>query len=1417
MYQEEKRYIERIDYSRIKKILPIPDLIQVQKESYRIFLQLDLLPEEREDTGLQAAFKSIFPITDFKEAASLEFVSYTLGTWECKCGKLAGLENAKGRCGECGSLTPGYSESEHPHCPNCGSIGNIIFPLCDECGDRVQLKLRHTPEECIDKGYTYSISLKVKLRLIPWSKDPSSPYKTFKDIKEQEVYFGEIPLMTPNGTFIINGTERVIVNQLHRSPGVFFLPGEQRGLYIAKIIPIKGPWIVFEYDNKDILYFRMDKRKKLLGSIFLRAIGYGTDEEILKAFYRIYRITYKNNHFFWQMDETLAGLIVDANVTNPSTGELIAQKGKKLTKSLINLMIKVGIKEVPIIEDEFEGAHFASSVEKIAEVNTPVEKEHIQKIKEKNLSFEIFFPEKDEIGNVISETLKRDKKKSRDEALIEIFKKLRPSEPPNAENAKILFEETFFNPQRYDISKIGKIKFNIKFSQDSSLEERYLTPPQWVEIVKYLLRAKNGLEPIDDIDHLGNRRVRSVGELAENSFRIGLLRMERTIKERMTVSADLSSMMPADLINPKPVIAALKEFFATGELSQFMDQTNVLAELTHKRRLSAMGPQGLSRERAGFEVRDVHPTHYGRICPIETPEGGSIGLISSLSIYARINEFGFIETPYRKVLNGKIVDYFKIMHPKNSNFKIGEIVEKEPLQKEMIRLQKEQKQLPIFKPHVFYLNAWEEEKYVISQANVDVDSDGKIINEFVISRQGGAFKIVPRERVDFIDLSPKQVVSVSASLIPFLEHDDANRALMGSNMQRQAVPLLRPQAPIVGTGMEYEVARKSGSVIVCKRSGTVESVDSQRILVRVEENEQSYGLSTDLYILTKFRRTNQNTLLHHRPLVKKGERIYAGQILADSSCTDKGELALGSNVLVAFIPWRGYNFEDAIIVSEKLVKEDTYTSIHIIEESIEVRDTKLGPEEVTRDIPHVKETLLRNLDEHGIVRIGAYVKPGDILVGKLAPKGETQLTPEEKLLKAIFGEKALDVKDVSLYCKPGVEGTVIDVKVFIRKGAEKDGRTAKIEEEEIEKIKRNFNDEKKILQMEKETRIRKFLRGEKLAKDIQIEKKVYKKGTVLTDNILDSIPPQFYKKIKIEGNPEKEETIASIENKIEKQIEALKTFMKERIESIKKGDELPPGIIKIIKIYIVSKRRLMEGDKIAGRHGNKGVIATIVPEEDMPFLPDGTPIDIVLNPLGVPSRMNVGQILETHLGWAAKALGLKFASPVFEGVKEEEIKEFLKQAGLPPNGKIKLRDGLTGEFFDQEVTVGYLYMMKLHHLVEDKIHARATGPYSLITQQPVGGKAQFGGQRFGEMEVWALEAYGAAYTLQEMLTVKSDDIAGRWNIYDSIVKGDHSFKSTFPESVNVLVKELQSLGINMEFIPKKKKELPWGFVINKGS
>ncbi len=1411
---DEKRYTKRIDSSTIPQILPIPDLMRVQIESYKKFLQLDLLPEEREDIGLQAAFKGIFPITDFKETASLEFVEYTLGNWECKCGKLSGLENAKGRCRECGSLTPVYSDSENPCCPNCGSTLNITFLLCDLCGDRVQLKIRYSPEECIDKGYTYSIPLKVKLRLIPWSKDPSAPYKTFRDIKEQEVYFGEIPLMTPNGTFIINGTERVIVNQLHRSPGVFFLPGEQKGLFIAKIIPVKGPWIVFEYDGKDVLYFRMDKRKKLIGSIFLRAIGYSKDDDILKAFYKNYKVTYKNSSFYWELNDSLVGLIVESNVVNPRTGEVIVSKGKKLTKSLINLLLKEGLKEIPIIEDELEGAYLASSIEKIGEANTPLEKELLQKIKEKQLSFEIFFPEKDEIGIVISETLKRDKKKSREEALIEIFKKLRPSEPPNAENAKTLFDETFFNPQRYDISKIGKIKFNIKFGQETSLEERFLTPSQWVEIIKYLLRAKNGLETIDDIDHLGNRRVRSVGELAENVFRIGLLRMERTIKERMTVSTDLTQSMPADLINPKPVIAALKEFFATGELSQFMDQTNILAELTHKRRLSAMGPQGLSRERAGFEVRDVHPTHYGRICPVETPEGPSIGLISSLSIYARINEYGFIETPYRKVVNGRIVDYFKIIHPRDSSFKRGDIIDKDTLQKELEVLRRSHKQLPEYEPYVFYLNAWEEEKYVISQANVEADESGRILNDFVIARQGGNFRVVPREKVDFIDLSPKQVVSVAASLIPFLEHDDANRALMGSNMQRQAVPLLRPEAPLVGTGMEYEVARKSGSVVVCKRSGIVESSDSQRILVRVDENEQSYGLSTDLYTLTKFRRTNQNTLLHHRPLVKKGEKVSAGQILADSSCSHKGELALGRNVLVAFIPWRGYNFEDAIIVSEKLIKEDAYTSIHIIEESIEVRDTKLGPEEVTRDIPHVKETLLRNLDEHGIVRIGAYVKPGDILVGKLAPKGETQLTPEEKLLRAIFGEKALDVKDVSLYCKPGVEGSVIDVKVFTRRGAEKDGRTSQIEEEEIEKIKRDFNDEKKIINMEKIAKIKKLLKDEKLAKDIQIEKKIFKKGTVLTEEIFDSIPPNYYKKLKID-NPEKEEAVANIENRIERQIEALKNSMKEKIENIKKGDELPPGVIKVIKVYIATKRRLNEGDKMAGRHGNKGVIAAVVPEEDMPFLPDGTPIEIVLNPLGVPSRMNVGQILETHLGWAAKALGLKFASPVFEGFKESKIKEYLREAGLPDNGKIKLRDGLTGEYFDQEVTVGYLYMMKLHHLVEDKIHARATGPYSLITQQPVGGKAQFGGQRFGEMEVWALEAYGAAYTLQEMLTVKSDDIAGRWNIYDSIVKGDHSFKSTFPESVNVLVKELQSLGINLEFITTKKKELPWGFVINK--
>jgi DNA-directed RNA polymerase subunit beta len=956
---------------------------------------------------------------------------------------------------------------------------------------------------------------------------------------------------------------------------------------------------------------------------------------------------------------------------------------------------------------------------------------------------------------------------------------------------------------------------NIKLDLDRPLEEKTLSAMDFVEVIKYLLHLRKGEGTVDDIDHLGNRRVRSVGELVENAFRIGLTRMERTVKEKMTVATDLASAMPQDLINSKPVIAALKEFFGSSQLSQFMDQINSLAEVTHKRRLSALGPGGLSRERAGFEVRDIQSSHYGRICPIETPEGPNIGLISSLSCYARVNNFGFVETPYQKVKNGRIVNYVKILHPGQSSFKVGEIIQKDQLEAETRKLDKKKKKhFPVVEPYCFYLTAWEEEKYNIAQANAAVDKKGNFLEELISARYAGDFKLIPKNQIDYIDVSPKQLVSLSTALIPFLEHDDANRALMGSNMQRQAVPLLKPKAPYVGTGMEHLVAKGSGDVVICSRPGVVEFVDAERILIRVDEKKDAkgYDVGTDLYLLTKFLRTNQNTCINHRPIVRKGDRVEEGQILVDSSCTDKGELSLGRNVLCAFMPWRGYNFEDAIIVSEKLIKDDIFSSIHVVEETIEARDTKLGPEEITQDIPNVPDNLLRNLDENGIVRVGAQVKSGDILVGKVAPKGETQLSPEEKLLKAIFGEKALDVKDASLYCSPGIEGTVIDVKIFSRRGLEKGPRAKEIERDEIAKMKRNLDDEISILEGEKWRKIKTVLLGEIIQKEQKIRDLILKKGTKLNEITLNKLKFEDISKLRLNENAQRGAKLKDIDKKVKRQIEALRTVFKEKVETLKKGDELAPGVIQTIKVYVAMKRKLSVGDKVSGRHGNKGIVAKIVPEEDMPRMPDGTPVEIVLNPLGVPSRMNVGQILETHLGWAAKELGLWISTPVFDGISETEIKKLLEKAELPLTGKVPLYDGITGELLDHEVTVGIIYIMKLYHLVDDKIHARSTGPYSLITQQPLGGKAQFGGQRFGEMEVWALEAYGAAFTLQELLTAKSDDVEGRSKIYEAIVKGDLDFTPGLPESVNVLIREIQSLCLNVELEKEEEKEeiLPWG-------
>jgi len=1407
-------YRERQDFSKIKTILPMPDMLAIQKESYANFLQMELLPEERKDIGLQAAFKDVFPISDFKETTELEFISYSLGNWECKCGKLKGIENSRRRCLNCGTLIPPDVEiTENEVCPYCGAVKQIEVPLCSYCGDRVSLKIKYSSMECLQKGYSYSVPLRIKVRLISWEKDPATKTKRLKHIKEQEVYFGELPLMTEKGSFIFNGIERVVVSQLQRSPGVFFRPGDVKGIYIGKIIPYRGAWVEFEYDSKNLLYVRLDRKKKFLASVFMRALGYSSDEDILRLFYTSYQLVPQDGKLYWKVSESLVGKVVDAPVVHPETKEVLIKGRKKLTLEDINRLQEAGIEKIALARKELDGAYALSPVPGIIKANEELEEVKLEKLIATKEPFEVIFPQQEKIGDIISNTLRKDQTKETKEALREIYKKLRPGEPHTMESAYNLFRNMFFNSQKYNFSRVGRLKMNIKLGLNRPLDEKVLAPEDFVEVIKYLLRLRSGEGEVDNIDHLGNRRVRPVGELIENAFRIGLMRMERTVKEKMTVTSDLASAMPQDLINSKPVIAALKEFFGSSQLSQFMDQINSLSEITHKRRLSALGPGGLSRERAGFEVRDIQSSHYGRICPIETPEGPNIGLISSLSSYARVNEFGFIETPYRKVKNGKIIDYVKIIHPGQSDFQMGQMVEQEEFEKVVSRLKKKKVQLPIAEPTCFYLSAWEEEKYNIAQANAPVDEKGEFINDLVSARQAGNFRLIPKDQIDFIDVSPKQLVSLSASLIPFLEHDDANRALMGSNMQRQAVPLLRPEAPLVGTGMEYLVAKGSGDVIVCQRSGVVEFVDAERIIVRVDEERSSsgYEVGTDLYLLTKFLRTNQNTCMNHRPLVRKGDQVVKGQILADSSCTDKGELALGRNVLCAFMPWRGYNFEDAVIVSEKLIKDDIFTSIHIVEESIEARDTKLGPEEITRDIPNVPDSVLRNLDENGIVRIGAYVKPGDVLVGKIAPKGETQLSPEEKLLKAIFGEKALDVKDASLYCPPGVEGTVIDVKIFTRRGSEKGSRAKVIEAEEIRKMERNLNDEISILETEKWRQIRSLLVGEEIIKDQVVSGVQLKKGSKLTEEVLMKIRLEDIPKLKLKDNLDRAKKVKDIEKKVKRQVEAMKAVHKEKVEALKRGDELSPGVIQVIKVYIAMKRKLSVGDKISGRHGNKGIIAKIVPEEDMPRLPDGTPVEIVLNPLGVPSRMNVGQILETHLGWAAKHLGLWIASPVFDGISEEEIKKLLKKAGLPESGKLRLYDGITGELFDQEATVGYIYMMKLYHLVDDKIHARSTGPYSLITQQPLGGKAQFGGQRFGEMEVWALEAYGAAYTLQELLTVKSDDVEGRAKMYEAIVKGDLDFKPGLPESVNVLIRELQSLCLDVELQKKEKEEiLPWG-------
>jgi DNA-directed RNA polymerase subunit beta len=1458
---------QRLDFAKIQGSIQIPNLIEVQKKSYQRFLQMDLLPSEREDAGLQSVFTSVFPIRDFREMSQLEFVDYSIGNWECKCGNLKGLHHLRATCRNCGaSVVTNPYQTGDVVCQKCGTFNKNTPTFCNKCGDPVAMQLKYDVNECQERGMTYSAPLKVTIRLTIYDKDPDSGAKTIRDIKEQEVFYGDIPLMTDNGTFIINGTERVIVSQLHRSPGVFFESANNRTYFLGKIIPYRGSWVEFEYDTKNILYVRIDRKRKFLGSIFLRALGMKSNEEILRTFYQVERISLRDKELFWNVSPGIVDRKLTHEIRNPKSEEVIVGAHKRITETLLKELIKAKITQVRAALADLEGAYSVADVvnrqtgEVLLEANKPLTADLWQAFAEAGITeVDVFFPERDDIGVVLSRTLDKDAIRSAKEALIEIYRKLRPGDPPTLETATNLFRGMFFDPRKYDFSRVGRLKFNIKMGLDTPLDNRTLDTTDFVAAIKYLFKLRKNIGVVDDIDHLGNRRVRAVGELLENQFRIGLVRMERAIKEKMSVYQEMSTAMPHDLVNAKPVMAAIREFFGSSQLSQFMDQTNPLSEITHKRRLSALGPGGLSRERAGFEVRDVHPTHYGRICPIETPEGPNIGLISSLSCFARINDYGFIESPYRRVKGGRIIDYVQIVNAGDSEFKAGDIVERDRVEELNEELKRRK---VVFEPYCFYLSAWEEDKYVVAQANVSLDDKLRITTELVNCRQAGNFVLKHRDEVDYVDVSPKQLVSVAASLIPFLENDDANRALMGSNMQRQAVPLIRGEAPLVGTGMERVTARDSGAVVLCKRDGIVDQVDSERIIVRVESDHSgvlSREVGADIYTLTKFKRSNQNTCINQKPLVRVGDRVKTSQVLADGPCTDRGELGLGRNVLVAFVPWRGYNFEDAILVSEKLVKDDYYTSIHIEEYEIEARDTKLGPEEVTRDIPNISESFLRNLDESGVIRIGAVVKPGDILVGKVTPKGETTLTPEEKLLRAIFGEKAGDVRDASLYCPPGIEGTIVDVKIFTRKGGEKDERHKAIEASQVFKLEKNLADEIRILTDERLKRLEDLLGGKVLQADLHDEKtnkRLLNKGVELNRELIEKISTRNLKRLKLnERDPLLIEKIEEIEEMTSRQIDVLRKITEERKEKLKKGDELPPGVIKLVKVYIAMKRKLSIGDKMAGRHGNKGVIARVVPEEDMPYLPDGTPVEIVLNPLGVPSRMNVGQILETHLGWASKELGnslkrllskeakaealrrwyrevfsetaiwkslqkmsddellefaegfrdgIPFATPVFDGAREAEIRHLLEVAGLPHAGKINLYDGMTGEMFDQPITVGYIYMLKLSHLVDDKIHARSIGPYSLITQQPLGGKAQFGGQRFGEMEVWALEAYGAAHILQELLTAKSDDVYGRAKIYEAIVKGEPGIEPGVPESFNVLVRELQSLCLDVELMKRQK-------------
>jgi DNA-directed RNA polymerase subunit beta len=1381
----------RRSFGKIREVAAMPNLIEVQKDSYEQFLQMNIPADERKMQGLQEVLSSVFPIKDFSDKAEIDFVKYEL---------------------------------EDP---------------------------KYDVDECYARGMTFAAPLRVTLRLSVFDVDEETGLRSIRDIKEQDVYMVDMPLMTRNGTFIVNGTERVIVSQMHRSPGVFFdhdggkTHASGKYLFAARIIPYRGSWLDFEFDAKDVLNVRIDRRRKLPVTTFLRAL-YGAEtedyilecqkkdkaidpllvqgmsnEEILATFYKT--IVYSHDKKGWKTAfdaERLRGTKLAYDLVDAKSGKVVADAGTKMTPRLLRKLGEDGLKDVLIQEEELVGSYLAQDIldQKtglvIFEAGHELTADDIAKAVELGLTdVPVLGIDHLNVGPYIRTTLLADKCDTREEALIDIYRVMRPGEPPTVESAEGLFHSLFFDPERYDLSAVGRVKMNARLNLDADDQLRVLRKEDILAILRYLHDLKDGRGEVDDIDNLGNRRVRSVGELMENQVRLGLMRMERAIRERMS-SVDIDNYMPHDLINSKPAQAAVREFFGSSQLSQFMDQTNPLSEITHKRRLSALGPGGLTRERAGFEVRDVHPTHYGRICPIETPEGPNIGLINSLSTFARVNQYGFIESPYRRVVDGKVTD------------------------------------------EVIYMSAMEEARYTIAQANTPLNDKGQFTDDLVSCRKAGENLMSLPDSIEFIDVSPKQIVSVAAALIPFLENDDANRALMGSNMQRQAVPLLRTDAPLVGTGMELPVARDSGAAVAARRSGVVVEVDANRIVIRATEELRSDEPVVDIYKMMKFQRSNQSTCINQRPLVKVGDILKAGDIIADGPSTQLGELALGRNVLVAFMPWNGYNFEDSILLSERIVADDVFTSIHIEEFEVMARDTKLGPEEITRDIPNVGEEALKHLDESGVVHIGAEVGPGDILVGKVTPKGESPMTPEEKLLRAIFGEKAADVKDSSLRLPPGTAGTVVEVRVFNRRGVDKDSRALSIEREEIEQLAKDRDDERKILEDGFYSRLKELLVGQTVASAPKGVNEV-KKGAVINGADLDSIEKRgLWRQIGVEN----EAVMAEIEatgKTFDDAVDNVKARFENKVEKLQRGDELPPGVMKMVKVFVAIKRKIQPGDKMAGRHGNKGVVSRIMKREDMPYLEDGTPVDVVLNPLGVPSRMNVGQILETHLGWASATLGkqigelidsfadpktpagaevkalkdklktvygegefedkvmllndgqlvemannlrggVPMATPVFDGAREPDITAMLEQAGLHRSGQVRLIDGRTGEPFHRPVTVGYMYVLKLHHLVDDKIHARSIGPYSLVTQQPLGGKAQFGGQRFGEMEVWALQAYGAAYTLQELLTIKSDDVAGRSKVYEAIVRGEDNFEIGVPESFNVLTKELKALGLNVE-------------------